>query len=62
MREEARVREAVNQLREEASAREAVNELAQQLSDVESKERGERESDSALRYTLYLLFISRTTE
>ena len=48
-------------MRDQARAREAVNELAQQLSDVESKEREERESDSALRYALYLLYWYRST-
>jgi hypothetical protein len=43
-------------MREEARAKEAVNELAQQLSDVESKQREDRESDSALRYALFFLY------
>jgi hypothetical protein len=48
-------------MRDQARARETVNELVQQLSDVESKEREERESDSALRYALYLLYWYRST-
>jgi hypothetical protein len=48
-------------VREEARARDAVDELAQQLSDAERKEREERESDSALRYARYLLYWYKST-